>query len=123
MIVNVDFKKTIIFIKSQEKIIQKDLKCEIWKSLIFNNKILVLFNTTTALDNQNIICFNEQGEELWKIQDPDTYRPGKSKTASPFTGMSVDHERGVLKARNWNDHVYDVALSTGRLLLAHYSRG
>ncbi|MBI3313950.1 MAG: hypothetical protein HYZ83_06920 [Candidatus Omnitrophica bacterium] len=126
MIMSLTKEKNKVIINSSEGVFERFFDQPIYELILFQNRALVLIDTlgkknATTEKNRNVFCLNEKAELLWQIQDPDTFRPGLSKSESPFTGIYIDKE-GRLRARNWDSHGYAIDVNTGELLEAHWTK-
>ena len=118
MIKEVRYKGNNLHVGSTEGFKEIDLKYKIWNVLTYNNKIFVLFEPDELygreINNKNIICLDEGGETVWKIENIDALRPSGTKTDSPFVGMSLG-DNGILHVRNWDGYFLNVDMNTGKL--------
>ena len=118
MINNIYFNEQILTIDSSQGIKRIDLGQKIEEILLFADRIFVRFEPEglygTEFYNRNIVCLDENGAQLWRVEDPDWYRSGKEKTENPFVWMSSS-ERGVLRGATWDCFHMDIDVSTGKL--------
>ena len=122
MIKKVTFEGKNLIIESSSGTFIKNFNVEIDEAIIHMHKIFVTLKLVRYYrDNRNVFCLNENGDILWQIQDPDTYRAGLPKSDSPFAGIIIT-EDGKLRAVGVDSWRYDVDMETGKLSNVEYYR-
>jgi len=73
-------------------------------------KIVVLLEVPSdEVDNRNVVCLNQEGEVLWRIQES----PHGTQTDKPYVDLRV--ENGILVADNWTGVQYKVDVRTSEI--------
>ncbi len=118
MIKKVSFIGSIIHIISTEGAFETDMGTGIYEVSFLKDKVFVLLKymelVGTDLYNRNILCLDEKGKQLWRVEDPDWYRSGKVRTENPFIGMGVPKD-GTLIAATWDGFHIKIDINTGKL--------
>lgn len=82
------------------------------KTIQIENRVLVLLDSTSGKSPgaDNILAFDLEGNELWRIQKPDW---------NPQMFVSLSSSDSTVKARNHNSIVYEVDIGTGDIEPLH----
>jgi hypothetical protein len=93
------------------------LETSIWMAIHTDSRVIVLLDTVgmenSELYNRNIICIDDGGSVLWRIEDPDLYRSGKIKTKAPFTSIRFKDDK--LIGFTWDGFDIPIDINTGKL--------
>ena len=118
MIKDVSFNNQTLIINTSQGTKEIVLACKIRQAFVFANRLFIRFDAGcfegTEFYNRNIVCLDEQGKELWKVEDPDWYRSGKERTENPFVGLGLPKD-GTMIGVTWDGFHIHIDISTGRL--------
>ncbi len=96
---------------------------EIGDALVVGNQyIVVRFKAEgEKTPDRNIVCVNDVGEILWRIQDPDEWRTGKKFFRRDlFVGIGVDKKENFWASGG--ESTYRVDIKTGKILEEIYTK-
>ena len=118
MIKDVIFKGTQLMIDRNGAHRKIEVGVTIYDVVFMDKYIVVLLSweelANTDGYNRNILCWNEEGEQLWRVEDPDWYRSGKVKTRHPFTNIRMVGDKLVGYTSDGFDIIID--MQTGKLM-------
>lgn len=87
-----------------------------------DGRILVRFGIKgEQTPDRNIVCLDQSGKELWRVEDPDMWRVGRTfPTRDLYGGIGFDSE-GNLWASG-RESRYRIDVNTGKILEEIYTK-
>ena len=118
MIKDVTFKGQQLVIKHNGQQRETEIGITIYDVVFIDNYVIVLLSweelANTDVYNRNILCLDKEGEQLWRVEDPDWYRSGKVKTEAPFTSIRIVDNK--LEGGTWDGFDIIIDIKTGKLM-------
>ncbi len=113
-----------------------DLKFKIGQVLVVEEKVMVRFECVGKdTPGRNVLCLNSEGEKVWQIEEPATWRTALWKTyneANDLTkrseGIRRDFLNGVWMDKDgslWaggGESIYRINMETGKILEEVYTK-
>ncbi|HNX69066.1 MAG TPA: hypothetical protein PLL75_04700 [Candidatus Omnitrophota bacterium] len=99
-----------------------DFKHPIGNIVTTETQIIVRFELMgDEVPDEGIICLNQDGKQIWKVEDPDMWRVGhKVRIPDQFGGVGFDKE-GNLWAGGRQSR-YRIDINTGKILEEEYTK-
>ena len=120
MIENVLFKEkklTIILDTGDQK--EFDVGVAIYQVVYTQRHVVILLAWEDLYDteyhNRNIICLNEQGEIVWRVENPDLLSISKERTPNAFTNITLK-KNNKIEAFKFDCYTVDIDINTGKFV-------
>ena len=120
MIKEVFFKEKFVTIKTSVGIAKDiDVGFPVYKVIKTDQYVIVLLNGfflhETQYHNRNIICLDEQGNLIWRIENPDLVSPSKKQTPYAFTNITLK-ENNKIEAFTADCFIVDIDIDSGKFV-------
>ena len=91
----------------------------IYKAIFTSKHIVLLLSweelNGTEFHNRNIICLDEQGKEVWRIENPDLVSLSKERTPNAFTNITLK-DADKIEAFTFDCYTVDIDINTGKFI-------
>src|SRR3989338_3126906 len=120
MVKDVLFKGRFVTIVTQACVSKDiDVGFPVYKIIKTDKYVVILLNGyylhETEYHNRNIICLDEQGKEVWRIENPDLLSISKERTPYAFTNITLK-EKNKIEAFKADCYIVDIDINTGRFV-------
>ena len=120
MIKEVSFKEKFVTINTSKGIVKDiDVGFQVYKIIKTDKRVIILLNGyflhETEYHNRNIICLNEQGEIVWRVENPDLLSISKERTPNAFTNITLK-ENNKIEAFKFDCYTVDIDINTGKFV-------
>ena len=90
---------------------QVETEYPVAEALLANGNVVARLQVAVGtIMNANVLCFSENGELLWAIDES----PHGGTASNSYVAISLS-DNGSIVARNWNGVEYDVSAADGRV--------
>ena len=120
MIKNVIFeKRKLTIISNTNESNNIDLESTIQDVVFKEDRVVVLLKGLelfdTAYHNCNIVCYDEYGDLIWRIENPDKLSTSKIKTYNTFQNISLKNDKKI-EAYLDSGYMVEIDIETGQFV-------
>ena len=116
MIKNAQFQNKELTIETDKSVSLVHMGAQIAEVIKLDDRVIVLTKPSADIGDKNIFCFDQSGEKIWAIQEPD-----RVYEHNPFMEISLRGD-GYLLAGCWNSTTYIVDIYNGKFVSKYYDK-